>query len=67
VSARGQLPDADDLRGLAELTREQRELKLAALAMDARLALRAVAPLVALLPEPARTVVAALEEIVELL
>ena len=67
MSARGQLPDADDLRGLAEVSREQRELRLAALAMDARLALQAVGPLVAILPEPARTVVAALEEIVELL
>ena len=44
-----------------------KQLKLAALAMDARLALQAVHPLVAILPEPARTVVAALEEIVDLL
>lgn len=44
---------------------ERRRIELAILAAEARLALDAVSPLFALLPEPARTVVRALERIVE--
>ena len=54
----------DDLAAAREATRAQRDLELALLAAEARLALDAVSPLVALLPEPARTVVRILERIV---
>lgn len=46
---------------------ERRRIELAILAAEARLALDAVSPLVALLPEPARSVVMVLERIVKAL
>lgn len=67
MSEPGQLPDADDLRELAALSDEQRALHLAALAAEARIALDAVGPVLALLPEPARSVVAVLVRILRVL
>jgi hypothetical protein len=43
---------------------ERRRIELAIIAAEARLALDAVAPLVALLPEPARSVVRILERLI---
>lgn len=43
---------------------ERRRIELAIIAAEARLALDAVSPLVALLPEPARSVVRVLERII---
>ena len=54
----------DDVAAAREATRAQRDLELALLAAEARLAIEAVSPIVALLPEPARTVVKVLERIV---
>lgn len=57
----------DDLAAARELSAEQRELHLAMLAAEARAALDAVSPLVALLPEPARSVVRVLERVLRVL
>lgn len=46
---------------------ERRRIELAILAAEARLALDAVSPLVALLPEPARSVVRVLERLIQAL
>ncbi len=46
---------------------ERRRIELAIIAAEARLALDAVSPLVALLPEPARSVVRVLERIIQAL
>lgn len=57
----------DDLAAARELSAEQRELHLAMLAAEARAALDAVGPVLALLPEPARSVVRVLERVLRVL
>lgn len=57
----------EDLAAARELSAEQRELHLAMLAAEARVALDAVSPVLALLPEPARSVVAILTRILRVL
>lgn len=57
----------EDLAAARELSAEQRELHLAMLAAEARVALDAVSPVLALLPEPARSVVRVLERVLRVL
>lgn len=58
---------ADKLAAPTLTEDERRRIELAILAAEARLALDAVSPLLALLPEPARSVVRILERIIQAL
>ena len=65
MSAPNELPDAADLAAAADVTWSQKRLALSLLAAEAKVAIRALSPLLAVLPEPVRTVVTVLERIAE--
>lgn len=65
MSRPDEMPDAADLVAAADVTWSQKRLALSLLAAEAKVAICALSPLLAVLPEPVRTVVAVLTRIAD--
>ena len=65
MSRPDEMPDAADLDAAADVTWLQKRLALSMLAAEAKVAISALSPLLAVLPEPVRTVVGVLTRIAD--